>query len=189
MTAGPAARVGGPPLEVEGWGRRAARLAASRRVLGGLTALAAVALLVAEVQAQQGLRSADRSVVEAILAWSPLLLLGPPGQIGGFALNVLISFLAMAIGTVLGVALGLAQVAPARPVRTVAWAFTQFFRNSPWLVLLFFAMFLLPFEMRVGDTRLPFPDWLKATIGLSLPVMANIAELTRGAIQSIPSGQ
>ena len=33
------------------------------------------------------------------------------------------------------------------------------------------------------------PDWVKATIGFALPVMANIAEILRGAIASIPSGQ
>ena len=29
-----------------------------------------------------------------------------------------------------------------------SWFVTQFFRNSPWLVLLFYCMFLLPFEVR-----------------------------------------
>jgi polar amino acid transport system permease protein len=33
------------------------------------------------------------------------------------------------------------------------------------------------------------PDWVKATFGLSLPVMANVSEIVRGAIQSIPTGQ
>ncbi len=61
---------------------------------------------------------------------------------------------------------------------------TQFFRNSPWLVLLFFCMFLLPFEFRIGGTIIPLPDWVKATIGLSLPVMANVSETRarRGAV-------
>jgi polar amino acid transport system permease protein len=30
---------------------------------------------------------------------------------------------------------------------------------------------------------------LKATIGLSLPVMANVSEIVRGAVNSLPSGQ
>jgi polar amino acid transport system permease protein len=33
------------------------------------------------------------------------------------------------------------------------------------------------------------PGWAKSTAGLALPVMANVAELVRGAVQSIPSGQ
>jgi polar amino acid transport system permease protein len=48
---------------------------------------------------------------------------------------------------------------------------------------------LMPFEVRIGDTIVPLPGWAKATAGLALPVMANVAELVRGAVNSIPSGQ
>ena len=41
----------------------------------------------------------------------------------------------------------------------------------------------------LSAVTIPLPDWLKATFGLSLPVMANMSEIVRGAIQSIPSGQ
>ena len=101
-------------------------------------------------------------------------------------LNIAMSFLAMAIGTVVGVPLGLAQISLLPPVRGSSWFVTQFFRNSPWLVLLFYCMLLLPFEVRIGDTIVPLPGWLKSTIGLSLPVMANVSELVRGAVRSIP---
>jgi polar amino acid transport system permease protein len=99
------------------------------------------------------------------------------------------SFLAMAIGTVAGFPLGLGQVSLLRPVRGVSWFVTQFFRNSPWLVLLFYCMLLMPFEVRIGNTIVSLPGWLKSTIGLSLPVMANVSELVRGAVRSIPYGQ
>ena len=36
---------------------------------------------------------------------------------------------------------------------------------------------------------MPIPDWIKATLGLALPVMANVAEIVRGAVQSIPTAQ
>jgi polar amino acid transport system permease protein len=128
-------------------------------------------------------------VWRAVLNWTPLILLGPPGNLGGFALNVLISALAMLVGTFAGVLLGVLQLARSRYLRLPAWAVTQFFRNSPWLVLLFFVMLLMPFELRFGGARIAVPDWLKAVFGLALPVMANLSEVTRGAIQSIPSGQ
>jgi polar amino acid transport system permease protein len=107
----------------------------------------------------------------------------------GFGLNLLISFLAMALGTVAGAVLGLMQVSLLAPVRTSSWVVTQFFRNSPWLVLLFTVMLLLPFEIEIGDTVFPIPDWTKAVIGFSLPIMANLSEVVRGAVISIPSGQ
>src|SRR3546814_19416847 len=50
-------------------------------------------------------------------------------------------------------------------------------------------MFLLPFEFSVAGVTIPFPDWMKATLGLALPVMANVSEIVRGAVVSLPSGQ
>ncbi len=122
------------------------------------------------------------SILATMLKWTPLLA-------QGFALNIAMSFLAMAIGTVLGLALGLGLIALVRPVRATSWVITQFFRNAPWLVLLFYCVLLMPFEVRVGGTIIPLPGWAKSTAGLALPVMANVAELVRGAVQSIPAGQ
>jgi polar amino acid transport system permease protein len=117
-----------------------------------------------------------------IVKWAPLLL-------WGFAFNILISVLSMAIGTISGTVLGLALVGPNRLLHWPAWMLTQFFRNAPWLVLLFFAMFLIPFQVRIGGVLVPLPDWVKATIGFALPVMANVAEIVRGAVRSVPSTQ
>ena len=36
---------------------------------------------------------------------------------------------------------------------------------------------------------IPIPDWIKAVFGLALPIMANISEIVRGGIQSVPTGQ
>ena len=108
---------------------------------------------------------------------------------GGFALNIFISVIAMAIGSIVGIFLGLMQIAPQRIIRNVAWFLTQFFRNSPWLVILFVMLYLLPFEVSIGAVTIPFSSTTKSIIGLSLVVAANISEIVRGAIQSIPSGQ
>jgi len=129
------------------------------------------------------------TVVETLLKWLPLILFGPVGEFGGFALNTVVSFLAMAIGTVAGLFVGLGQLSPARWIRAIACAITQFFRNSPWLALLFFVTFLLPFEVELGGSRLPLPGWIKATIGLSLPIMGNMSEIVRGAVRSVPLAQ
>jgi len=126
---------------------------------------------------------------EAMIKWAPFILWGPEGQLTGFALNLIISFFAMLFGTVAGAALGLMQVSLLLPVRRGSWIVTQFFRNSPWLVLLFTIMLLFPFELDLGFVVVPIPDWIKAVIGFSLPVMANISEVVRGAVISLPSGQ
>ena len=108
---------------------------------------------------------------------------------GGFAMNIIISFACMAISTVLGILLGLALLTPQKFIRWLALFLTQFFRNSPWLVILYAMLYLLPFQIDLGFTSIEFSNLAKSIIGLSLVVAANIAEIVRGAIQSIPSGQ
>jgi polar amino acid transport system permease protein len=138
----------------------------------------AIVVLAHEARAAPG----EAGIVALIWKWTPLMF-------RGFLFNVLISVLSMAIGTVAGVGLGLAQVSQLPMVRRAAWAVTQFFRNAPWLVLLFYCIFLIPFEFTLFGASVPFPAWIKAVIGLALPVMANVSEIVRGAVQSIPTGQ
>lgn len=121
--------------------------------------------------------------VDALWRWIPFLVKS------GFLFNIVISFLAMAAGTAAGAVLGLAQISHFAAVRRLAWFITQLFRNSPWLVLLFIVMLALPFEVVIGDTIVAIPDWTKAVFGLSLPIMANISEIVRGAVLSVPSPQ
>ncbi|KQP05560.1 polar amino acid ABC transporter permease [Methylobacterium sp. Leaf93] len=122
------------------------------------------------------------SPLQVVLRWAPLLLTG-------FAFNVAISLVAMLLGTGAGLGLGLALVSEGPVLRRIAWGVTQFFRNVPWLVLLFFVMFLVPFQVTVFGLRVPLPDWAKATVGFALPVMANVAEIVRGAVRSVPATQ
>ena len=145
--------------------------------------------LVAASAAQAATPEGMLGPMGALFKWMGFILWGPSGELTGFALNLIISFLAMLLGTVSGVALGLMQVSLLLPVRQGSWVVTQFFRNSPWLVLLFTIMLLVPFEIDLGFVIIPVPDWLKAVIGFSLPVMANISEVVRGAVISLPSGQ
>jgi polar amino acid transport system permease protein len=170
---------------------RLARRAGEERRAGGhrvelrpghCLALVALVLVAAGSAEAQAAAAGRESAFAAIARWVPLLLTG-------FGFNILISVLSMAVGTVFGVMLGLMQISLLPPVRFSSWFVTQFFRNAPWLVLLFYCMFLLPFEIRAFGMRVPFPDWIKAIIGLSLPVMANVSEIVRGAVNSIPTGQ
>lgn len=125
----------------------------------------------------------SRSVLAALVTWTPFIL-------KGFVLNLLMSFIAMALATVLGIGLGLMQIAGSVFVRAPARLVTHLLRNSPWLVILFAVMYLVPFELHLPKVGLiEIPDWIKATIAFSLPVMANISEILRGAINSIPRGQ
>jgi len=132
--------------------------------------------------AQAQVAAGQPSVLDTIGKWTPVLA-------KGFVFNLAISFVAMGIGTIAGFFLGAAQISLFAPVRGGAWFAMNFFRNAPWLVLLFYCMFLIPFQVTIFGKTIPIPDWTKATFGLALPVMANVAEVVRGAIQSIPTTQ
>lgn len=156
----------------------AAAVLGSKRVLAALVLFAVLSVAAAEAADA----AARPGIFATVLKWTPLIATG-------FLFNLAISVASMTVGTLAGLVLGLGQISIHRPVRGASWAATQFFRNSPWLVLLFFAMFLLPFEMRVAGFVISLPAWFKAIIGLSLPVMANVAEIVRGGVKSIPVGQ
>ncbi|MBV9261485.1 MAG: amino acid ABC transporter permease [Pseudolabrys sp.] len=145
-------------------------------------ALAAGLILVGAANGQTVGPSEAPDVVGIVIKWMPLIG-------AAFLFNLLVSVASMAIGTALGFIPGLGQISVHKGVRDLSWLVTQFFRNAPWLVLIFFAMFLLPFEIRVGPITIPLPAWFKAVIGLALPVMANVAEIVRGGILAIPIGQ
>jgi len=146
-----------------------------------LVLLASIFLWPAVAYSASGYAMSD--AFQALFRWIPFIVKG------GFLFNIIISFLAMLIGTALGVVLGLMQISPNRFIRWPAQFTTQVFRNSPWLVLLFIVLLALPYELEFGDTIIRIPDWMKAVFGLSLPIMANIAEVVRGAIKSVANGQ
>lgn len=119
----------------------------------------------------------------AVLApWFPMVL-------KGFGLNLLISALSMAIGIFFGVFLGAAQLAKGRWISIPARAVTLFFRNSPWLVIMFYVMFLMPFEIKFGRSYFEFPDWIKAVVALAVPVCGYMSEIVRGGLKSVPTTQ
>lgn len=122
------------------------------------------------------------NLLSQILEWMPFVL-------QGFGLNILMSLLAIAIGTAMGTFLGLGQLSPTVIVGMPSRLATQLFRNAPWLVLLFYCIFLMPYQINLGGMVIQLPSWLRATIGFSFPVAANFSEIVRGSVNSVPRGQ
>lgn len=127
-----------------------------------------------------GLTGTTPVAVQQLWHWSPALLLG-------LGMNIQISLLAMALGSLLGLFIGALSLSPGW--RVLTRLYVQAFRNAPILVLVFFTTYVFPFELRFGLWIVPFPDWIKVVLGLALPASANVAEIFRGAVQSIPSAQ
>jgi len=125
---------------------------------------------------------ADRTLGREVVQWIPYL-------VSGFMMNIVIAVLAMALGTLVGTLFGILELVPFRLVRYPVVAYVQLFRNAPHLVLIFATTYIFPFEIIIFGNYVPFPDWVKAVIGLAIPASAYIAEITRGAILSIPTTQ
>lgn len=122
------------------------------------------------------------SAFAILLPWFPMVL-------KGFGLNLLISALSMGIGIFGGIMLGAAQMAKTGLIAWPARQLTLFLRNSPWLVIMFYVMFLLPFEVKIGRSYLEFPDWIKAVLALAIPVCGYMSEIVRGGLRSVPTTQ
>jgi polar amino acid transport system permease protein len=163
-------------------------LPAARRRVGGTlhrdlaSVLLAIMTVLAVVLIVALLSGADTGLLGALIKWTPFMA-------KGFLLNVAMSLFAIFFGTIGGVFLGMGQMAPPRAISIPAKTLTQIFRNAPWLVLLFYCIFLLPFQVRIGGETYTIANWLRAAIGFTIPVVANFSEIVRGAMQSIPSGQ
>lgn len=122
------------------------------------------------------------SAFAELLPWLPML-----GR--GFAMNLWMGLLAMLLACLVGTVLGAAQLAPLAWVRVPARLVTQLLRNSPWLVVMFFVMHLLPYELRLAGVNLAVPGWFKAVVALSIPATGNLAEIVRGGLRAIPLAQ
>ncbi len=106
-----------------------------------------------------------------------------PQLLKGAVLTVELSFLGILFGFFLGIGMGLARLSQSRLIRLPARAYIDTFRGTPMLVQLFLIYYGLP---QVGIRFSPF---LAALIGLGLNSAAYVAEIARGAIQSIHTGQ
>ena len=153
---------------------------AQYRGLVGIIAIFPVVLGIVLVLAI--LAGADSALLAALWKWTPFVF-------NGFLYNIAMSLFAIGFGTIGGVLLGMGQVAPSRLIATPSKIATQIFRNAPWLVLLFYCIFLVPYQVTIGGMNYQIPNWLRAAIGFTIPVIANFSEIVRGAVQSIPTGQ
>ena len=113
-----------------------------------------------------------------------LLLLWTPVLAAGFMMNIWISINAMALGTVIGLMVGLGRATGPRWLQIALSGVTHFSRNTPSLILLFYLAYLLPFEVTIFGIAIPIPGWAKAIFGLSIPVIGFMSDNVLGAAVS-----
>jgi polar amino acid transport system permease protein len=103
----------------------------------------------------------------------------------GALMTIALCLTSGALGTILGMILGLARTAPSRVARWVSSIYVNAIRGIPLLVLIFFIYFGLPLMM----PRLSISAFWSGVIALTIFAGAYIAEIVRGSIEAIPKGQ
>ena len=102
----------------------------------------------------------------------------------GLRNTLLITLLSFAIALVLGVAFGLMKVSESKIAAGLANVYIAVFRGTPILVWAFFFYFGVP--QLIGHS---VNIWVAGALTLSLNSGAYLAEIVRGAVQSVDSGQ
>lgn len=101
----------------------------------------------------------------------------------GLRSTALLALVGIAASVLAGTVLGAALTVPSRAVRVLVRVYVEIWRGLPIIIILFFIFFVLPVVgIRVGT-------FVAAAVGLSLWGSANVAEIVRGAVQSVPRGQ
>ncbi|MDS4027400.1 MAG: ABC transporter permease subunit [Candidatus Contendobacter sp.] len=108
-------------------------------------------------------------IVHILIVWTPFLA-------DGFLWNILISLVAMAIGTAFGAVLARLRLSRRKSLTRASLAVTELTRNIPTFVFLFYLAFLTPAEFEVSGQTYHFPAWLKAALALSVAVVGFVSD-------------
>ncbi|WP_295472816.1 ABC transporter permease [uncultured Pseudomonas sp.] len=122
---------------------------------------------------------------EVIIKWLPRLAQGATLTLELVAISVI-------AGLILAIPLGIARASKLLAVRALPYAYIFFFRGTPLLVQLFLVYYgMAQFEAVRQSVLWPYlrnPFWC-AVITMTLHTAAYIAEILRGAIQAVPTGE
>jgi len=107
-----------------------------------------------------------------------------PLLMSGVKLTVIITFTGLLIGFVLGVVFGLLKISPKFWLRKLAGTYIEIIRGTPLIVQVMFLYFGIPMASGLRITPI-----IAGIIAIAVNSGAYIAEIVRGAVQSIDRGQ
>jgi general L-amino acid transport system permease protein len=107
-------------------------------------------------------------------------------RFGGFMLTMIVGITGIVVSLPIGILLALGRQSEMPAVRTLSVLFIEFIRGVPLITLLFVASTMLNYFLPPGTT---FDLLLRVLIMVTLFSSAYIAEVVRGGLQAIPSGQ
>lgn len=123
------------------------------------------------------------AIISDLTTWTPFLL-------GGFAMNILISVVAMLIGTTLGWGVARLRLARSPAWQRVALLATELTRNTPTFVFQFYLAFMLPNAVSLPgiDGSLAIAPWVKASLALALAVIGFCSDNLTPALKGLRNG-
>ena len=107
-----------------------------------------------------------------------------PQLVSGIKLTVIITFAGLLIGFALGAVFGLLKLSPRAWLRKLAGVYVETIRGTPLIVQVMFLYFGIPLA-----TGLRIPPLVAGIVAIAVNSGAYIAEIVRGAVQSIDRGQ
>jgi polar amino acid transport system permease protein len=118
----------------------------------------------------------------AILNFSSVLAAWPI-FLQGLWLTVVLTLVSCTLGTFLGIVCAWCRIYAGTALRVVVACYVEFFRNTPFLVQIFFIFFGLPvIGLRMGSVT-------AAVVSLTLNLGAYACEIVRAGIEGTPRGQ
>lgn len=104
--------------------------------------------------------------------------------LGGLSFSIMMSVIAISISFFIGLVVGLGRMSSSNLFRIPCMGYIEFIRGNPLIIVIFWVYFFIPVFF---DTFISV--FWSATIALTVFTGAYIAEIVRGGIQNIPSGQ
>lgn len=118
-----------------------------------------------------------------IAAFLHVLWLARMPILKGVGVTISISALAIVVGTLAGVGVGLALTYGKGPLRWLVRGYTDFIRGTPVLVLVLASYYVL------GTVGIDLGPFEAGVFALAVFCSSHVGEIVRGALQSIPRGQ
>jgi polar amino acid transport system permease protein len=138
----------------------------------------------------QGLAGFDWTVIRdnltTLLIWR--FPYGGPTEtlwgLGGLAMAILMSVIAISVSFVIGLVVGLGRMSENNIFRVPSTMYIELIRGNPLIMVIFWVYFFSPVLLNIH----PEVFW-SATAALTIFTGAYLAEIVRGGIQTIPRGQ
>lgn len=107
-----------------------------------------------------------------------------PMFLDGMKITILLAFLTVLCGTVLGTLLSLMRLSSIKVLKAIATVYVEFIRGTPLMIQLYLFYFGIPAALGID-----LPEYPAAILALSLNSGAYVAEIIRSGIQAVDKGQ